>query len=141
MQIANYDLANLSYSPCYYTRRTTTILLRVVNHSATSIIIFKKINGLLSAPKLEHWVGVEPTNVGFADQPPADEDPLHKRWWGWRELNPQNHGSKPRTYANSITAPYGSPGGIRTHTVLLLRQAPPANWATGPYYLIAFRHK
>ena len=74
---ANYDLANLSYSPCYYTRRTTTILLRMFNHSATSIIIFKKINGLLSAPKLEHWVGVEPTNVGFADQPSTDGDPTH----------------------------------------------------------------
>ena len=41
------------------------------------LLSLKKIKGLLSAPKLEHWVGVEPTNVGFADQPSTDGDPTH----------------------------------------------------------------
>ena len=49
----------------------------MVNHSATSIIIFKKINGLLSAPKLEHWAGVEPAISGFADRSSTDGDPTH----------------------------------------------------------------
>ena len=33
-------------------------------------------------------------------------------WWAWWESNPQNYGSKPHTYANSVTGPCGRPGGI-----------------------------
>ena len=36
---------------------------------------------------MEQRVGVEPTNVGFADQPPTDEDPPHKRWYRLTGLN------------------------------------------------------
>lgn len=34
--------------------------------------------------------------------------------------------------ANLTLSVTGSAGGTRTHTVMLLRHAPPANWATAP---------
>ena len=56
--------------------------------------------------------------------------PLH--WWAGWASNPQAADFKSARYANSRHLPtlqLGTRRGIRTHTVLFLRQTPPAGWA------------
>ena len=59
---------------------------------------------------------------------------MHHRpgWYSRRDSNPQNRNFEIPMSAVCITGAFGGTGGIRTRTVLHLKQVPPANWATVP---------
>ena len=82
-------------------------------------------------PNLDRRRGVEPRSLGL--QPNWSPFPCD----GWCARSDLNRDARRRPLLRRLRLPvpatganFGTRGGIRTHTVLFLRQTPPANWAT-----------